>query len=970
MVKNLMLRFLTCSLLVVSFGALGAFAQTSGVTEMGFTELVAGAEAAVKAGEPAKAVPMLKEIISRAGSIDNEEARENVQMARLRLAIALADLKKNTESRQYVEEYLAKLPRNEPELAMRVLCQLDSAAGNWEELYETASRLINDPKIGIRHKSAAKGYQAQALFEMGEYERALEMLPDAIKNAEDEQAAQSFRTMQLRALFETGQIVEGIETLSSFFRGETRYDPILNLTLLKMGDKLFESQRYNEARVIYGKITPRAELLARLNSRIQAIQDENAARTQWNEGDARRLLTLKNQAEQLTEIPNYSVYVSFRVAQIFAEQTRYWEAAALFDRLYQNSPDSNEGNNAFLQRIMLLFELDQDEEAIATAKDYIQQNRSELYTRMVCIQLMQHYLSSKQYEEALALVPYMDGWKPTNDPDVLDQETTLRYMVAFIHFEMGRYEEAYSAFGRVVQMNPQSQAGMDSGYWQAMCELLQTKYQAAYDAFVAYRESWPRASFAPAALFRSGVCQFGLENYAAARKAFQEFVDSYPSDALMPEALTMLADLQAADGEIDQAVANYRRAIDIVRSNYERQTDPELKKQIVLPATYAMIQAAQALQADADVYREEKEYVTATVKLNEIIRLVTDYLNTFKADSAVAQAVFWVGKAQIQLGQVDQAVSSYLDAVVRFGQEPEAEGVANILFDLAGIIERKLPGDRREDVLARIRDERERASTPALRIRLDVLLAELDGTTDELGRNLLAQEDNLDLVPPSGLSLMCGALLENKDYSRSREFYDHFLKAHEGSVFMKNAFRLRSEDLYHQNDLDQALELAEETLSLYGGAPGTGWAQIMKGRIQADREQYDEAIKTFKAVFSVGPWRNEAVAEATYRMADAYFLKEDYRKAFAFYQRTYLIYKTADGGAWAAEAYLRSAECLKALGREPAARNTYRAMLLDDYVKDSPLAETAREALGPQEVAELMSSGTNAMETVDAEGTL
>jgi len=214
---------------------------------------------------------------------------------------------------------------------------------------------------------------------------------------------------------------------------------------------------------------------------------------------------------------------------------------------------------------------------------------------------------------------------------------------------------------------------------------------------------------------------------------------------------------------------------------------------------------------------------------------------------------------------------------------------------------------------------------------------------------------------------MCGALLEAGDYSRSEEFFNLFAESYEGSVFMKNAYRLRGEDLYRQGKKEEAMKMATDALSQYGGTDGTGWAQLMKGRIQADRKEFGEAVKTFKSILGVGVWRGDVSAEATYQLAEAFYSQGDYRKAFAFFQRTYLVYKAYADGRWAAESYLRSADCLKALGRESAARNTYRAMLLDKYVNTLPQAAAAKAALGPQEVSALMTSGTNAMEAVAAE---
>ena len=52
---------------------------------LGFSELVAQAEVAGEAGETSVAIPLLTEIITRAGSLENDDAMKNVQVARLQL---------------------------------------------------------------------------------------------------------------------------------------------------------------------------------------------------------------------------------------------------------------------------------------------------------------------------------------------------------------------------------------------------------------------------------------------------------------------------------------------------------------------------------------------------------------------------------------------------------------------------------------------------------------------------------------------------------------------------------------------------------------------------------------------------------------------------------------------------------------------------------------------------------------------
>jgi tetratricopeptide (TPR) repeat protein len=323
-------------------------------------------------------------------------------------------------------------------------------------------------------------------------------------------------------------------------------------------------------------------------------------------------------------------------------------------------------------------------------------------------------------------------------------------------------------------------------------------------------------------------------------------------------------------------------------------------------------------------------------------------------------------KAQLQLGEADQAVKACLDAVSRYGADPSQKGVDDILQKLGSIIKTRLDENQQKQARTRLRQAREEAVSPTLQMRLDVLLAELDGTQAALGRKLLAEEKSLEPVPPPALSLMCSALLENKDFSRSQEFYDYFAEYYEDSPFRASSYQLRGLDLYGQKNTNEAYDLAVEALGMYGGTEETGWAQLMKGKIELERGEYQQAAETFNMVFSLREWRPIS-AEAMFRMAEAWEAQKNYEKAFAFFQRTYLLYKAYDEGRWAAEGYLRSAQCLRKMGRVTAARNTYRAMLLDEYVRDLPQAEEAKKVLGPAETAVLLAGGTNTMEIVELE---
>lgn len=264
-----------------------------------------------------------------------------------------------------------------------------------------------------------------------------------------------------------------------------------------------------------------------------------------------------------------------------------------------------------------------------------------------------------------------------------------------------------------------------------------------------------------------------------------------------------------------------------------------------------------------------------------------------------------------------------------------------------------------------------RTKNKTLKLRLAVLLAEIDGSKTQLGRQLLATEKDLSAVPPSALGMMCSAALEQEDFSRSEALFDLFTANYPDSPYINSAYQLRAEELFRQEKYVEAGKLATEALELFGAVQDLGWAQVLQGRTLYERKQWSLASEAFQKVFNVQLWRGPLYGEAMFRMAETEFAQGNYDKAFAFYQRTYLLYKYYDEGRWAADAYLRSVDCLKKLGKDELdVKNTYAAMILDEYVRDLPQTDIARDALGPAETARVLATQTNSVDSASTENDL
>ncbi len=926
-------------MLVSFFWVLGAFAQQQGSV----SELVARAEKAIENNQDAAAVPILKQIVDRLSSAADDSAKQGIQIARLQLAQSSLKLFNLSDARKYAGDYLANEPNKEKIAAMHVLCQVALLNEDWDELKKTVDEMMSH-SLRIKEMAAAIQFKAQAMFGLGEYNEALELLSQALESVEDEQNRLTYKLMKIRCLTELDRMDEFLRNFPDMFSGESRFNVELNMTLLGIGDQLLEQEEYRKALAMYQLVIPKAEIRQHLENQLPT-----------------------EDAVDLDRVEDYDLHLAYQTARVYDEQSRIWEAVALYGLLYDQHPDTQEGLGAMLAKIGLLLDVDAEEEAISEGVAFLEKNRSDMFARNICVLLAQHYLEQNAFNDARDLVRYVDAWQPPANEPQEELEAYLRYLFGFASFQLGDYDRAERAFERVFRLAPRSQSAMGAGYWYAMCSMMQQRYGTAYNRLTDYRQNWPDGTFSADALFRAGVCLFGLERYQDAQAVFEQFIDTYPDNNLTPEALSMYGDLLGGEGELDLAMAQYDQAISIVEKKFKEHDDPALKDQLMAAATYAVLQAAKTLKADAEAYAEQGEPETVVRKYRQIIEWMERYQDSFGEYADWPQSVYWIGKAQRALGNPVDAVQSYLDAVLKRGSDPAQEGIASILSDMAGMMKRSLSEDRFEAMVETIKVKRDRTDSPTLKIRLNVLLAELDGTQADLGRRLLESEPDLNPVPPSGLALMCKAMLAQQDYSRAQEIYDYFERKYEDSPFRVFAFQLLGLDLYNRQKTDQAYDIAGEALGYYGATPNTGWAQLLKGKVELGRGNYEAAIKTLSTILNVREWRGPIEAEAMFRMAESWEKSGNIEKAFSFYQRTYLLYKSYDEGRWAAEGYLKSAEMLRKLGRESDVRNTYRAMLLDSHVKDLPQAEQAKKVLGPIETSRLLAGETNLTETAVSE---
>ncbi len=799
----------------------------------------------------------------------------------------------------------------------------------------------------------------EAYFKLGEWAKGVDPFTYVIKNTTDDQR-KGYAIMQVvNGLINIPDFPRIKEWIPQLYRTEARFDIRVNMALMNAAKALYEAKEFDNALPLYRMIIPRDELVAYQQNKLRAMRvaaglpsDEDMEATKdelllFGIGEdaegvekPKELIKLENMVAKLVGLPAYENNIKYRMALIYKGVGRYWEAVRFYDSIYAADPASKIGERAIYELVSVLLEnLDETAEAEEYAFNYMGRYTEGVTPRQIAYLLTSHYHKKDEMELVKALLPYLDAFVPSDDPTLAKYDAELYFMQGVADLMLFNYEKSAEAFKRVLDEFPGSHQEGNAIYWRGMSKLFIQKYTEALPIFEKYVHDFPEGPWVEDTYFQVGTCFFGMEQYEEAMERFSFVIDNYPDSSAYPSACSMRGDLYGADGLLDAALADYRNAVAacVVLKDTKQ-------------ASYATFQMAEVFSADAESSATDEQ---TQAKYNELIDVVQSYLDTWGTEADIAKALFWIGKTRIQQKRLDEAVKTYVDAIVKFGGDVRQDGVDMMISELVKVSAIWLGVAEQVRLMNDLQAALDATDDLVLQLRLRVTMAKLDNTEVELGKRLIKELPDMESASPPALAAICNASFEMKDYSRAEELLRIFINRYEDSEYMRAAYRLRAYGLYAEKDFEGALETISEAQEIYGHARDVVWAQLMKGRILLNQGKLDEAREAYMYVFREPKWRGEPVAEATFQVGQVEEADGNLRKAFGFYQRTYFQYKGHAAGYWAAEGYLASARCLQKLGLEEDRLKTYQAMLYDTFVNDLPQAEVARKELGSSEVAEI-----------------
>ena len=833
--------------LVVSSSVYGEDVKSAGISE-----LFSSANMALQQGDYQAAIPILEEVVERTSGIDQEQGRQTCQTCRFQLTKNFFQIGAPADALPVIDAYLANEPRDQEALILRMQAQAYFDVQEWEKVEASARKLLDYPRLSEEDEYNGNLLLGQALFRQEKWLDCIDSLAYAGLESPDERTRNLCNIMQVRALVEAESWSKLFGLIPQLYRTDAKYDITLNLTLMRAGKARYEDEDYLNSLLLYRMVLSRDVLLDYTDVKIDRLQKKLNAdkRIGIVESEIQKrqaeINDLASSKEVLIELPAYEDgEVTFRIGQIYAEIKRFWEGFVLFDKLYQQDRTSEIGEASMLQSVLVLYDVKEIQRAEERILTYLSEQPDGQYARTLLSLMMRDNLVKQEFADVVLLKDSMDLIPDSSDIEERALQANLHYMMAFGQFQSRNYAAAEAEFRMILEEFENSVHFNDARYYRGMTRMLQARYAEALEDFVTYRDQNGSGEHTAAALFRSGVCRFGLEEIDKAEALFSEFISTYKEDVLISEAYSMRGDIEASKestpedpNPLDRALLDYRNGIDTA-------TAP-------LQSSYAAFQAAK-------VYKLEERW-------EEIIELMKDYyLDRWEELANVAESTFWIGQAQTELGQLDEAVNAYVDTIERFGNNDLLqEGVDKIILELKRVASESMSEEDQTLLASRIgflgEDEDVIEGQVVLQMRLRALESMLTGTEDIFGQSLIADEVALTSLSPVSLGILSDILV-NSSPERVEEVTAYFIESYEDSELLWKAYQAQAELLYQGEQLDQLFYVIEEAQGLFGADVYMDWAQIMKAEAQFAMRNYEGAEESYNMVLGVAEWRGATYAQ-------------------------------------------------------------------------------------------------------------
>jgi TolA-binding protein len=826
-----------------------------------------------------------------------------------------------------LETYLAENPnglfRDAAEL---LLLEVAAWKGQWQEVVQRSQQLLKKEVLHKAIRQSAQALLGEGYFHLADWNKAITQLTLVYNETTSDITRNRCATMIIVSMIELKQYTRLFTFLPDVYRTTARFSTSISVALLESGDDHYHTGQFDLATMLYRWVMFKDELLRDVMAKLAQAKADLAELDKLNIATSPKLPALKRKAarvvknleedlKQLEAIPDYDQELIIRQARAYLELKRYWEALLLFRRVYDDWPEHKLAEQGLYFAFTTALAMKREERALLEGYEYVRAFPKGEYWDWITVGLADLHNQRREWEKTIESGTKWIIQKPSHGSG-----DYLHYLVAYAHFQSENWPKALEFFGTVLIKYPDSSFREPCHYWHALTQLFMGHYTEAREEYLDFLKLYPKSYYAEDSSYRLAVAYYGEGKFDDCAKALRSFLEKYPDSPSRSEALSMLGDVVAQKSELDAAVDYYKQSIECALNMQQRN--------------YATFQMARVFELDQ--------------KYDDIISLFRNYIATWGATGNVTEATYWIGNSQMRTGRPREAIETFFNAIVTYGNNPHAIGIDMILRDLVMEVNQKLPPQERTEFMKQLYTQLDLAPKSrkfTLELRLITLFAERmpEGPSVDAMRTSILRNSNITNASPLTLILMGRQATRANMPDFAKKVYNHFMRHYAETDFAMEALKGIAIVKLEDKKYDEARANLDELINRFAMCPEAAWAQKTIGDTYRFEKKYADAIRNYNQVLSTKEWRGPFFPECNYWIGICLVEQNKSADAFAYFQRVYVMYEAFV--EWVAKAYIQSALCLEKGGKTQEAINTYKEMLANETLAKQPEFKEAKESL-------------------------
>ena len=352
-----------------------------------------------------------------------------------------------------------------------------------------------------------------------------------------------------------------------------------------------------------------------LDQRVKELKDEVEFRNQYMKAKAERENAYTD-LEAINGSPNYTPLLNWKIAKVYMDMERNWEAFWRFRYMADRYPDHEFAEDILFNAFSLAYQLDQEDVSIELSERYFAEEDYAKFRGTIADKITDLYTEIEQYDEIYRI---SEWYLQRETDDAAAKKLPFKHgMARMLRYENNELVADFKHLAKRMETLDQELSSVTFG----LAYLFENEHQLALDMFYLVLQDRSDTRFTADASFRIALAKLGLDEVVTARDLIIEFISKYPDNSLRASAELTLGNIIELLGDSDTALEHYK-LVERYTEDRGLEAEAEVKISRILVYQDKSEEAIARLSAFIELYRQYPESIPVASAPPASMRMVS-----------------------------------------------------------------------------------------------------------------------------------------------------------------------------------------------------------------------------------------------------------------------------------------------------------------------------------------------------------